>query len=60
MQKDVINIKYMMEGGWFTKTTKGNSGLGPWKDINKAMDQMKLNCVFAIGDRSRVRFWEDI
>ena len=58
--KDVISIKYLVEeGGWYTKTTRGNYGLGPWKDISKEIGLMKLNCVFSIGDGSRVRFWED-
>ena len=55
--KDVINLKYMLEdGGWFTKTTRGNSGLGPWKNISREIVPMKLNCVFAIGDGYRIRF----
>ena len=55
--KDVISIKYLVEeGGWYTKTTRGNSGLGPWKDISKEIGLMKLNCVFASGDGSSVRF----
>ena len=58
--KDVISIKYLVEeGGWYTKTTRGNFGLGPWKDINKEIGIMKLDYVFAIGDGSRVRFSED-
>ena len=58
--KDVINIKYLVEeGGWFPKTTRGNSGLSPWKDISKEIGLMKLNRVFAIGDESKVRLWED-
>ena len=58
--KDVISIKYLVEeGGWYTKTTRGNFGLGPLKDISKEIGLMKLNFVFAIGDGSRVRFWED-
>ena len=29
----MIIIKYLVEdGGWFTKTIRRNSGLGPWKD----------------------------
>ena len=55
--KDVINLKYMLEdGGWFTKTTRGNSGLVPWKNISREIVSMKLNCVFAFGDGSRIRF----
>ena len=58
--KDAISIKYLVEeGGWYTKTTRGNSELGPWKDISKEIGLMKLNCVFSIRDGSRVRFWED-
>ena len=40
------------DGGWFTKTTRGNSGLGPWKNISREIVPMKLNCVFAYGDGS--------
>ena len=58
--KYVISIKYLVEeGGWYTKTTRGNSGLSPWKDISSEIGLMKLNCVFAIGDGSIVRLWED-
>ena len=58
--KDVIKLKYVLEeGGWFTKNTRRNYGLGPWKDINKEIVLMKLNCVFILGVGSRVRFWED-
>ena len=58
--KDVISIKYLVEErGWYTKTTRGNSRLGPWKDVRKEIGLMKLNYIFAIGNGSRVRFWED-
>ena len=43
----MIRLKYLVEeGGWFTKTTRGNSGMGPWEDIDKEIVLMKLNCVF--------------
>ena len=58
--KEVIIIKYLLEdGGWFTKTIRGNSGLGPWKEISKEIVLMKKNSMFTLGDGSRVRFWED-
>ena len=48
--KDVISLKYMLEdGGWFTKTRRGNSGLGPWKNISREIVPMKLNCVSLLG-----------
>ena len=49
----------MEEGGWFTKTARGNSRSGPWKDISKEIVSMKLDRVFTLVDGSRVRFWED-
>ena len=59
--KDVINLNYMLEdGGWFTKTIRENSGLGPWKNINREIVPMKLKCVFAVGDGSRIRFWRTL
>ena len=54
--KDVIGLKYIVEdGGWFTKTTRGNSGLGPWMDISRQIVPMKLNFFFAMRDDSRVK-----
>ena len=47
------------DGGWFTKTTRGNSGLASWKNTNSEIVLVKLNCVFSIRGCSRVRFWED-
>ena len=44
------------DGGWFTKITRGNSGLGPWKNISIEVVPMKLDCVFSIRDGSRVEF----
>ena len=49
--KDVISLKYMLEDGkWFTKTTRGNFGLGPWKNISREIVSMKINYVFVVGD----------
>ena len=43
----------------FTKIIRGNAGLGPWKDIDREIAPMKSNYLFAIGDGTRVIFWED-
>ena len=43
-------MKYMVEdGGRFTKTTRGNSGLGPWKNISREIYPMKLIVLFPLG-----------
>ena len=49
----------MEDGEWFTKTIRGNAGLGPWKNISRETVPLKSNCVFAIRDGTRAKFWED-
>ena len=57
--KDVIRLKYKVEdGGWCTKIPKGGARANLWKDIRKETEQVQYQCIFALGDGSRVRFWE--
>ena len=34
--------------------------MGLWKEINKETKQLKHYCSFKIGDRSRIKLWEDV
>lgn len=44
--REVIRLKYKVEGGWFTKAPKESYGVGLWKDICKENKQLKTNCNF--------------
>ena len=45
--KNVISLKYgTEEGGWFSRTPRGNAGLGLWKGINAEATKLKQDCVF--------------
>ena len=46
--------------GLFTRTSRQSYGVGLWKEINKEAMQLIQDCLFEIGERSRVRFWEDV
>ena len=35
-------------------------GVGLWKDIRKEAIQLLQNCLLEVGDRRKVRFWEDV
>ena len=48
------------EGGWFSRTPRGNAGLGLWKGINAEATKLKQDCVFYLGEGKRIRLWEDV
>ena len=57
--KNVISLKYgIKEGGWFSRTHRGNVGLGLWKGINAEGVKLKQDCVFELGEGKRIRLWE--
>ena len=59
VRRKLINLKYgMEEGDWFSRTPRGNHGIGR-KAINKEAAQMKQYCSFDLGDGKSIRFWED-
>lgn len=56
-----IKLKYETEsGGWYTNCTRGNYGVGLWKDIRKEASQMQHNSSFKLGNGSKIHFWEDL
>ena len=58
--KKLIKLKYGLEvGEWFSKEPKGSFGVGLWKDIRKEGQQLKHDCKLVLGNRGRIRFWED-
>ena len=45
MWKKVITLKYHIEeGGWSTKESMGNFGVGLWKDIGNATRKLRQDC----------------
>ena len=55
--KNVISLKYgTEEGGWFSRTPRGNAGLGLWKGINAEVAKLKQDYVFELGEGKRIRF----
>ena len=50
----------MEDGGGFSNTPRGSSGVGLWKDIDKEAIKIRQNCSFVVGNGCKVRFWEDV
>ena len=58
--KTIISLKYgTEEGGWFSKSPRGNASKGLWKGINFEAVNLKQNCIFEVREGNMIRFWED-
>ena len=56
-----INLKYRAkEGGWFSRTPRGNARTSLWKGINAEATKLKQDFVFELGEGKRIRLWEDV
>ncbi|XP_026383460.1 uncharacterized protein LOC113278957 [Papaver somniferum] len=59
--KQLIAEKYGLEQSeWHTKYSKQPYGYSIWKGINKYTELFKSNCIFRLGDGTRISFWIDI
>ena len=46
-------------GGWFSRAVIGPYGVGLWKNISQGWPSFSRHILYAIGDGSRVKFWQD-
>ena len=53
------NWRYEVGGGWRTCEVGGACGVGVWKSIRMDWDIVGKGMAFMVGNRRRVRFWED-
>ena len=58
--RKVIRSKFGEDyGGWSSGDIKGGFGVGLWKDIKKEWTHLCQNTYLALGNGSRISFWED-
>ena len=58
--KEVIRSKYgMEEGGWLLSEVGNTTYRSPWKAIQGLMPVFLEHAKLKLGNRERIRFWED-
>ena len=56
----MIEVKYgCVWGGWCTRSVNGSYGVGLWKNISRGWPSFSRHILYDIGDRFRVKFWQD-
>ena len=56
----MIEMKYgRVWEGWCTRSVNGPYGVGLWKNISQGWPSFSRHIWYDIGDRSRVKFWQD-
>ena len=50
---------WLCVGGWYTGAVTGPYSVGLWKNINQGWPSFSRHILYDIGDRSRVKFWQD-
>ncbi|XP_047270263.1 uncharacterized protein LOC124899409 [Capsicum annuum] len=57
--KDIIKLKYEMDGHWTTKLVTSTYGVGLWRAIRNLWPKLRENCGMKMENGMKVFFWDD-